>query len=452
VATKHKFAMAFAVVLLGASAAAETPIRPTQVAGGGITHAGFLQAGLDGAEWVFPGGGRLRAQPGAELRVLASSQPLILGGGRRVAGYTVIVRSGVVDVEIADGNPRSSAVILSLPRKLNAIVQSGAARAVAASGTSAVAVGSGQTIAAVGADRYRPLSPGSVLEASGRESRVRPTIEPPKRLRGGGIWLVAPGSGVPRELAWDAVEGASGYRIELAKKDQPEPIFRFEAVATTASAQIGTLAAGEYELRMFALDALGLSSEAFMEPVRVVAAHVPGGGYVDGNDIVRLGKLQKLGLSGTEGIEMTYGDNGRYFRAREGSAVGLYRNQLTRVHLRFPGTREITSIKLAPRSVRAEVEVGPKTVTWPTQPVEIRIELVDPTGAPLPEWLEMIPRVTLGLKEIDVQFRQQGRVLHARVPPQPGAGPWVVRVDVADQFGLPLGRDFVEVIRKPTRQ
>jgi hypothetical protein len=63
----------------------------------------------------------------------------------------------------------------------------------------------------------------------------------------------------------------------------------------------------------------------------------------------------------------------------------------------------------------------------------------------------MVPRVTLGVDALDVQFRQRGRVLHGRVPPQPGAGPWVVRVDVADQFGLPLGRDFVEVIRRPMK-
>jgi hypothetical protein len=102
------------------------------------------------AQMAFPGGARLRAEPGAELRLLSSSQPLILAGGRRVAGYTVMVRAGNVDVEIIDRESSSSAVILVLPRRLNVIVQSGAARAVASSDLGAVAVVSGQTIASVG--------------------------------------------------------------------------------------------------------------------------------------------------------------------------------------------------------------------------------------------------------------------------------------------------------------
>jgi hypothetical protein len=50
-----------------------------------------------------------------------------------------------------------------------------------------------------------------------------------------------------------------------------------------------------------------------------------------------------------------------------------------------------------------------------------------------------------------VKFRKKGHAFYGRVPPQPGPGPWVVRVDVSDQFGLALGRDFVEVIRGATR-
>jgi hypothetical protein len=451
VASNPNLALLLAAVLLAAPASASSPSRPTKVAGGGTIRAGFVRVGPEGAKWAFPGGVRLSALPGAELRVLGSSQPLILGGGRRAAGYTVIVRAGIVDVEVEDGKPRSSALILSLPRKLNAIVQSGAVRAVATSGASAIAVGNGLTIAAVGAERYRAVESGSVLEAIGHESRVRAMIEAPSQVRGGGIWLVAPGAGVARDLSWDPVEGARGYRIELRKRGQPEPVTSFETAEPHGRADGGALGAGEYDLSMFSIDTLGFASMPFTAPIRVVAAHVPGGGYVDANDIIRLGTMQKVTLSGTEGIEMTYGNDGRYFRGREGSPVGLYRDQLTRVHFRLPGSSDISSIKLAPRTVRAEVHVGPKMVTWPAEHVEIRVELVDPTGAPIPEWIEMVPRVMLGIEKLDVQFRRQGRVLHARVPPRSGAGPWVVRVEVEDQFGLPLGWDFVGVIRSPTK-
>jgi len=37
------------------------------------------------------------------------------------------------------------------------------------------------------------------------------------------------------------------------------------------------------------------------------------------------------------------------------------------------------------------------------------------------------------------------------VPPARTAGPWVLRVDVKDQFGLPLGSDFLEIVGQPAK-
>jgi hypothetical protein len=59
--------------------------------------------------------------------------------------------------------------------------------------------------------------------------------------------------------------------------------------------------------------------------------------------------------------------------------------------------------------------------------------------------------VTLGVRPMDVAFRHRNGGLSAKVYPQAGAGPWVMRVDVRDQFGMPLGRDFVEIIRGPNK-
>jgi hypothetical protein len=273
-------------------------------------------------------------------------------------------------------------------------------------------------------------------------------IDAPQRLRGAGVWLTAPGGSGRRDLAWDPVDGARGYRIEVRNNSDGEPVARLEASEPSTTGSFGTLAPGEYEASVFAMDSLGFASARPLKAaIRVISATIPAGGYVDERDVIRLGASQKLSVSGIDGVEMTYGRNGRFFRARAQGAVGLYRNEPTLVNFRIQGTHDVSTIKLAPRTVRARVSVGPKTVTWPAEPVEIRIQLVDPTGEPIPEWLEVVPRVTLGLKQLNVEFQKKGHVLHGRVPPQPGAGPWVVRVDVSDQFGLPLGRDFVEVIQ-----
>ena len=52
---------------------------------------------------------------------------------------------------------------------------------------------------------------------------------------------------------------------------------------------------------------------------------------------------------------------------------------------------------------------------------------------------------------------REGRPLHygfsaswgGSVPPTPGAGPWVLRVEVKDQFGALLGRNFLEIAKAP---
>jgi hypothetical protein len=56
--------------------------------------------------------------------------------------------------------------------------------------------------------------------------------------------------------------------------------------------------------------------------------------------------------------------------------------------------------------------------------------------------------VALGVDPIEVEWRREGDELFGRVSPQAGKGPWVVRLEVSDQFGIPLGRDFVEVTQQ----
>jgi hypothetical protein len=57
--------------------------------------------------------------------------------------------------------------------------------------------------------------------------------------------------------------------------------------------------------------------------------------------------------------------------------------------------------------------------------------------------------VLLGIDELAVSWRQQGTSFITEVPPQGGEGPWIVRVEVEDQYGHLLGRDFVEISRTP---
>ncbi len=66
-----------------------------------------------------------------------------------------------------------------------------------------------------------------------------------------------------------------------------------------------------------------------------------------------------------------------------------------------------------------------------------------------PEWVQLKPTVTLGIEPIEVAFTRDGNRLTGTVPPNAAPGPWVLRVEVQDQFGALLGRDFLEIGKAP---
>jgi hypothetical protein len=125
--------------------------------------------------------------------------------------------------------------------------------------------------------------------------------------------------------------------------------------------------------------------------------------------------------------------------------IGINRNQPATIFLRPHGATEDLPIRFVPRSVRARIEIGPRRATWPKDPIVIKVRLEDPSGQPVPESIDMRAKVSVGLEQKNVTFKHVGRALTASLPAQSGTGPWVVRVEVNDQFGYPLGRDFLEV-------
>jgi hypothetical protein len=176
----------------------------------------------------------------------------------------------------------------------------------------------------------------------------------------------------------------------------------------------------------------------------VVGVTLPPGGYVTGGDIF-IGKGQEVRFSNTDGLEMTYEGAGRYVPASE--AVSLYRGETTMVSFRIPGSAFPTSARLRPRGLYAHVVLGPSRAVWPTDPVQIAVELRSKDGTDIPQWLELKPEVTLGIEPIEVTFTRDGNRLIGTVPPTAVPGPWVVRVEVKDQFGSLLGRDFLEIAK-----
>ncbi|MBE7480940.1 MAG: hypothetical protein HS104_13285 [Polyangiaceae bacterium] len=419
------------------------PTRPSLDRGTAVARAGASVAGAEGAEWSLPGGCRVVAQPGAVLRVLHVPQPLQLGAGATVPGYTLIVKSGKVEVRVP---PRAkSAVVVVAPRQLSAIVRTGVFRIAASPTQTALANAGGESTYSVAGGAFRALAPSFVYAAEGSSGAERPLVSPPRSIRGKRVLITSGPSAELGKLSWEPVEGAVGYRADLSKDGKA--LASIDTSGSTLERELPALAPGSYRLRISAYDASGIvSGQAAEVDVRVVGMELPAGAYTDSRGTVRLPRGQKVRFLGAEGLEMTYGGD-RFVRAAE--TVGLYRNERTTVHLRIPGTYDFATARLEPRTVRARIEIGPRRAHWPKDPIVIRVRLEDPSGEPIPASIEAKPRVLVGVREIDVPFTAQGGWLRAVVKPQAGAGPWVVRVSVEDGAEQPLGYDFVEIAKAP---
>jgi hypothetical protein len=201
---------------------------------------------------------------------------------------------------------------------------------------------------------------------------------------------------------------------------------------------------GGYVVRVTAVDAAGVESVRPLErAVRVVAVTLPEGGYRDSTGAVRFPRGTKLGLTHTEGVEMAYGSARDYVAAP--SELELLRAEPRLVRLRASADEPDANLLLLPRDARAEVEFGSRAPRWPGDSLPIRVRLRDAGGGDVPHWIEARPKVSVGVEPVEVAFTRDGTWLTGALPPQPGPGPWVVRVEVADQHGFELGRDFVEI-------
>jgi hypothetical protein len=73
------------------------------------------------------------------------------------------------------------------------------------------------------------------------------------------------------------------------------------------------------------------------------------------------------------------------------------------------------------------------------------VKLFDHSGRPLKDELKNKPQVFVNVKPVEPTWTHSGNTYMAKVPPATGAGPWVVRVEVNDDFGDSAGRDFIEL-------
>jgi len=418
------------------------------VSGSGNTSGGVFTAAVSGAVVELPSRAKLVIAPNASLRIFPLPQLLGLTPGPRTWTWSFALQSGRVDVELPKTGRNA---VLSTMGKLSAIVTSGHA-AFRVDSNEATAANQEGEVRTLLNDHWQsvPLGWQSTLSRDDPNAIAKPGMAAPT-LRGGQRMWISPSETVAMHgFRWSAVPGAQRYDLRIRRQSDGKVVDLRATSSTEWADALTPVEPGKYGLALRSVDARGLEGSWSPDAeVRVIGVLLPPGGY-SSEKAIFLGVGQEVQFTNTSGLEMTYVGAGRYFPATQGAS--LYRGQTTVLGFRLPGALETAVARLEPRAVYADVRIGPKRALWPRDPISIDIQLKSKTGDEIPSFLQAVPTVTVGTDPVDVSFEQDGNTLHAVVPPSTKPGPWVVRVDVADQYGVSLGHDFLEIAseaRKP---
>ncbi len=428
------------------SATAPTPTWE-QASGHTARAAGFWEADQV-ASFVAFNGTRITLHPfagqRARVRLMSDRQSMMIDGKLRRLALLYVDRGRVeVDTSAADAN----ALVFSNRRGI-AVSHGGRLEVVVEGEYASFANVSGRVMTSTGR-RYTPLDPNRVRnfnsaipEGADTSLLPAPRLSAERRLYAATRSAVKLGG-----LSWTQPEKAKGFELSVTGGDLRYAVETAEAELTSAPL---ALPPGTYQTRVSAIDALGhrgIPSASLS--IRVVGVDLPPGAYVDSDGAIRLGERQTMHFTAATGLSVTRGARRPYTSAE--TAIGLLGGATTYVHLRLPQTNELVTAKLAPRGIVAQVKLSPRLAAWPRDDVNVRVTLKNNDGGPVPGFIQPRFSATLGIDPLRLDWRAEGQAYVAKIPKPDGRGPWVVRVQVDDQYGIELGRDVLEIIQSPQR-
>ncbi|MBI5533860.1 MAG: hypothetical protein HY898_14155 [Deltaproteobacteria bacterium] len=409
-----------------------------------------LIADQEQREVQLTGGVALRLDPGTRCKRMPSTSLVLSSLGKTTPTHVFLLEQGRIEVEVAqparNGQMTHGVMIRSINNEV-AVIKQGRAMVLQRGSALITANQSGETLVGT-SQRVRPLAQGTIRDPSGgaaRNATVAMLGAPALRIGPRvGLWIAD--QVVPVALQWEPVQGARAWSVELRDLASSRMVRRLRVEERAASIGDSALPAGSYVVTVRAIDEYGLEGEASApERVTFSSALIPAGGYVDDRGRIRVAKGQTVAFSRAGEIEVSRGEPFQWNKAS--TSIGLESGAPTKWFVRQAGSSIGTPVELAPRVIRAQVRMGPGSAVWPRDTVSITIRLSDDAGQ-APSWVQPIPRVTIGLRPVSVAWERHGDELRAVVPPQGGSGPWVVRVDVRDQYDIPLGSGFLEVDRR----
>ncbi len=412
-----------------------------QVVSGALERDGSgLTARSGGAVVRLSKGITLNVTAGTKLGRVHKQEPFWLSNEGRTLTHVIVLESGRIEVVCADP---TRAVMVRAPLELGSVVQSGRMSVAARADQVSVVNHEGSVLWAAGSWKFVGLPAGKIRTLSSF-SNTETSILAGTRVRMqnnlyGGFGRGAELSGVD----WLPVAEAAGYRVRI---EQLEPERRLVAALETVAPVLSPppqLPAGRYAMSVQPIDRFGIEGPASpAEAFGVVGVQTSNGGYVDPRGNIVAGYDRRLQLTFASGLIMK---GGLFDWQPVPDEIVMPSSEPMNLHVRQAGDTRMLSARVMAHQVRALVSVGPKLVRWPGDNVRIEVSIAGPEGQRAPAWIEPQFRVLLGIDELQVAWTKLDGKFVAEVPAQAGEGPWVVRVEVQDQYGHPLGRDFVEI-------
>jgi len=416
------------------------------------SHSAVSAVAADGSTTKqLSGGAVLHLSRGARIE-MGRSIKLLLGppGATETVTQVVKLLEGRVDIDITPSRVPRTAVLIEAPHKASAVAKGGHSIAIADADRVTFAAVDGDMLAASGND-WKGLPAGMVRGFIGSDPTPQEHAVPgvPQLDLQRPILLALDGQSPATAANVGGVAQAEHYELSVWRVGDSgnELVERVQAPGPVGN--ISGLAPGHYQVSARAVDSTGIfGKESELRQLRVVGAQLPEGARFE-NGVILLGHHGRVKLVGADGLEASYGQSSHFVRAP--STVGLAHGDGTLLRLREPGAHNEVQLGLEPRTLRADVEIGPKKATWPQDQVSVTVKLFDAHGKAVADNVNVKPTVLVDVQPVDVNWTRSGNLLTASIPKPKGEGPWVVRVEVTDEFGDPAGRDFLEIAGPDTR-
>lgn len=403
------------------------------------------------AELGLPGGGRIYFHNDTEARALTDPQSLAWLPGKKTPTYSIILRRGLIDIDVPNENPERIAVAVGTPTQVRMVTLSGQSSIKVVGRDVIVVCHSGLTTISQGTTLVRlPVAVKRVYQVQGGFVD-RPLIDAPRWVGGRRVWIANTGTSVPISgYTWAPVEGASGYIVSLREFASRRTITQEHVSLPMVESFQQPLGPGKYELDVAAIDNDGVPSRNRIRlPVTVVGLDVPGGAVVLPNNTVMIGAEQQVRLTYADGLTLT---NAAHESGVAGTEpFGLEGLDRASILIHPPGGGDTSTLTLVRREPLVSTWVGPKLASWPNDPIDLQVSFVDGRGTPTPRSIEPTVRVLVGVDVVEPAWHKQSSFWRAQLPPMKGGGPWVVRLEVFDQHGVIIGRDFVEISKTRIR-